>query len=647
MSKAELLIITLQFLSIIAAAMGLGLVVTSIIKRLFNRDSQPLPLSTLGGAALLVGLGSLGNIWLVIGLLGHFTKEVLLVSVLAVLALSANHLKHFARQVISKITQEKIKKNFIWLVAFGLPIVAIMIAVFLAAMQPPHATDELHYHFPEARLIVSNQQVPLTIGSHYFYGNIPKLMEVMFASGIALSGYALAHAIHVAFLLGFIILVVGILTRHYSLKTGLLAALLVLLYDEFTWNASVGFVDTATVSLEIGALLLASSWVMTKDKLALLISGVLLGLALSVKYSPLATALFIVITVALVLAGQRKRSLITIVKTLTPWALLVGLFGGFWYIKNLIRFGNPFYPLYFGHRGVDELQYQGLINAIQEFGSRNLGSFLRFPKRYLTFNLLPVYFSFYLPFFALFIKQSKTFHIVLLIYFLLYLPYWFFLATHQHRFLMPAIVAGLIVSAIFITNLKRWVTVAVVVGLVISAVLLNRYVAPFYHPNSWSEFIETKLRTDERKYALGLLNESEFLNKRFGCQYAIIETLYLKGWTGNVIDNWSIWHAPSVAFYTKNNRFSQFKFDPSDQTLDVPQMLRDQGLRFIYFDEEVKARHLGNPDPEVIDYRTGRDVAEDYLLKYSNLVYENGICKLYEIDFLKLTIARNRAKATD
>ena len=49
-------------------------------------------------------------------------------------------------------------------------------------------------------------QLPLTLGQHYFYGNIPKLLEVLFAEAIAVSGgFELAHVVHLLIAVAFLV----------------------------------------------------------------------------------------------------------------------------------------------------------------------------------------------------------------------------------------------------------------------------------------------------------------------------------------------------------------------------------------------------------------------------------------------------------
>lgn len=636
MTPFELLKVTGQFIFLSLTALGLGLKIIDLIGLTTKQSPARWSLTAQTGLAGLIGLGSLGYIWLVLGLFSQFTKINLELATTVLAIFVSQKLWWWVNQLKSRLKQfwlSSIKQPLvvIWL----LTITLILGGMYLAALQPPLASDELHYHFPEAEIIATTHRVSPTVGSHYFYGNLPKLMEVIYAGGIALSGYSLAHTLHVAIFSALIIFIIGFFNQHYRLTTGLVAALLIVLYDELTWNATVGFVDAATVSFEISALLVAIDWFISANRRSLFISGILIGLALSVKYSPLVTLVFIVSLIIIKSLLSKSHRLAQLAHSLLPFGLMALIFSGYWYVKNLILFANPFYPLYFGHQGVDELQYQGLIKAIQQFGPRTLTGFFQIPKRFLTFNSLTIFFSFYLAPLSLFIKKSFRLQLALVIYFISYVSYWYFFATHQQRFLMPAVMVALLLTAILLTHLNRVMTLAVLVITLVVAIYLNRS-DHFYQKNSWRSFIHAKLRTAERGYALGRVTKSQILNQAFGCQYAVVETLELKGRSGNVIDNWTIWHDPSVPFYTRKNRFGPLTFDIDTPRDTIVNQLRAEGIGYIYFNVETKKRFFADPDQEVINYRIGRDRAEDYLLERSQLVYENGQCRLYQIDFNRL-----------
>lgn len=623
MTHLEFLIVFLHFILSVLLALGLGLFLIETLIKIFHIEKKDLQNNSavLGGASILIGLGSLGYIGLIVGLIGQFNNRVIFPILIVISVISFrrlyNYLSLLSRQIVS--ISKSMKNDYLSLIYSSFIFFALG-WLYLAAMQPPVTVDELAYHLPEAQLIVASQTVPLNVGGHFFYGNIPKLMEIIFAGAIIFSGYTLTHALNFLFFLSFLLITGGLLIRRYGIQTSLVAILFILSFNDLTWNATVGYIDAASVALELSALLLALDWLKTRARQTILISAVLIGLSLSIKYSALFTLIFIALIITWTTIREKRRFAV-ITKVILPFGLLAFLFSGFWYVKNFLLFGNPLYPLYFGHKGVDEAQYLSLINAIQQFGPKTFENFLDIPKKYLVpFPLnLPVFFSLYLAPISVFIRKGRELHLPLFIYFSSYSIYWFFLATHQKRFLMPAVIAALILTAILLTRLNRKIllclTVFAVSGLFIYFDTIQSYFA------------------DKTKYALGLESKSEFLNRKLGCQYSVIENLISNKLEGNVVDNWSVWHDLSSDFYSPNNKFINFVFPVDTSNFDIVKRLKQQDIRYIYFKTNVKIAHLADQDALDIIYKKGREESEDYLLQRSSLIYENGLCKLYQITF--------------
>ncbi len=59
---------------------------------------------------------------------------------------------------------------------------------------------------------------------------------------------------------------------------------------------------------------------------------------------------------------------------------------GYWYGKNLIRFGNPVFPFLFGHPGLTAGEYREAVDAVSlaASGPRNIPTFLALPGRFAT-----------------------------------------------------------------------------------------------------------------------------------------------------------------------------------------------------------------------------------------------------------------------
>ena len=605
----------LWFLLIMSASVGVGGLMLKILKA----ENPEFAWDQLG-TRLAVGLGTIGYISYTLALLGKFQRETIIV--LTVLG-SLVGLSYCLKLVINGILWTKTylrKKTYDWIsIATLLLGLVVAVSLYLSAMQPPHATDELHYHFPEAKNIVTTGKVNWDFDGHYFYGNIPKLMEVIFAYGMIVGEYPLAHALNLAVSLSFIFIVLGVVKRHFGLKSAALAILLILLFEDYTWNATVGFVDAATVSMEIGSLLYIVEWYVGRQRKFLIWAGCLIGLALGMKYSPMATGLF---SVLVVMAGALKKS----IKNLSIYGLMVLTFGGVWYIKNLALYLNPFYPMYFGHVGVPNETYLGLMAAIQQFQPKTIQTFVHLIDHYRRYTEITVYASLFLAPLALLVKRERVFIKLLTAYYLLYIPYWFY-STHQIRFLMPAIVVASILTAVIVAQYLNKKTILYLVGLTIIVGLIW----PNWAITVWHRYWNTKLHLVERQYALGNISETEYLSREFGCQYKVVEYLKRNKIEGKILDNWSVWHDPSVSYFSTQNKFVVWTRPPG-ATQTASELAKEQGIKYLYLKTSTRRRYLDDPDLTVEKTKLPKTNTEQALLKNSLLIYENGECQLYQLN---------------
>lgn len=630
MNTIEFIVTFLYFMLFSLSSISIGYSIQNIIKKILHQKIQFKTSIHEFGISILIGIGILGYIGLIIGFLGLFSKEIILIVLLIGILLQFKYLFKIVMNIIKglKFTKNiKLTNNFI---TYASIIFSVLIAasLYLTALQPPYTADELHYHLPEVREIVIAEKINLNFGGHPFYGNIPKLMEVIFAMGSSVNGYGLTHLLNYLILTGFILIVFGLLNKHYNTKVASIATVLLLMFDDFTWNATSGYIDSATTAMEIGSLLLILDWFISKNKNSFFLSAILLGIGLSFKYSPLPTALFILLLIFIKFIIQNKKFTVKNVKKIIIFIFLSSLLGGFWYIKNLILYKNPFYPLYFGHVGYPEESYISLVDAIQEFGPKTISYYFELTKRYLTINGVFVFMSIYLAPLILFIKEKKKFHNILLIFFILYNFYWFFFATHQIRFLGSALVVSLILLAITLKNINKkhfayLITIMFLVGLVSYHTIYK-----FDYLFTIKSIFNTKFHLRERQYGLGNITKDEFLHREFGCQYDIVKYLKDNNITDKVIDNWSVWHAPSVSFYANEGQFITYGSQENETDVEIYKGLIKNNIIYLYYRDSVREKHLANPDILVIKNVIQKLPVEEVFYKNSSILYQVDDCKL-------------------
>lgn len=110
------------------------------------------------------------------------------------------------------------------------------------------------------------------------------------------------------------------------------------------------------------------------------------------------------------------------------------------------------FPFLFGHEGISQQTYEELLAAIRQFGPRTPDAFLRLPQRFATLAGATAFLAFCLLPFSVAIRRTRLFVAILALYVLAYAAYWFFLASHQERFLSPALIAGVVLASIVLTT---------------------------------------------------------------------------------------------------------------------------------------------------------------------------------------------------
>lgn len=573
--------------------------------------------------SFMISTGIFTYIFLIIGIFfkvsSSFVYELLFIFFVFSLP-SLKKFLHDVRKVIARFLKD-IQGDFPTIL-FIVVSLLILVTLYLSALQPPHASDELHYHMPQVKEIIATGKINLSFGGHYFYGNIPKFMEIVFAWAAILGDYQMSHLVNLSIFISFLIIVFKIISKNFSVRTASFAILLLLLFDNLTWNSTVGFIDTATLSFELSSLFIISDSLINKrlNKHTLILSGLVMGLAFATKYSPSPTFIFVLITLLVWNMTLKKKAF-----ALLTYGISTAVFSGFWYLKNLINFQNPFYPLYFGHKGIGEDQYLSLISAIQEFGEKNIRHFLEIISVYKNINNIHVYLSIFIFPLALLFRKNRSFKTFLFVYSILYIFYWFFIATHQIRFLIPALVVTIILSSTLIEKLN---------SKILSAIIIAFMLIMYKNHSIWESFWNTKLNLVERQYGLGKIEKTEYLTREFGCQYLVIKHLEDNSLKGSVIDNWSVWHAPSVSFYATGNKFLGYAPKSNESIEEINEELTDSDFKYLYYNQNVKERYLNNMADYVMKNKKDKLRAEEYILKHSKLIYHQNGCSLFEINLV-------------
>lgn len=220
---------------------------------------------------------------------------------------------------------------------------------FFRVQIPSTYIDVYSFHLPIVESIVKNAGfIYPGLIQHNFYGSQPGFIDLLFAQGLALnSNYDMVRAMHYTVFVSFLVSLLAFAPKNRWI--GLLALLFIFNVPSFLSIALTGLNDTARACFAALGVVFLARYFQTRGSYFLVFSGLLLGAALASKYIEIALLtlaaaawLFCVIT------GRDS------LKRMALYFSLVFLVAGFWYIKNLIVWGNPIYPFVFGHPGLSD-----------------------------------------------------------------------------------------------------------------------------------------------------------------------------------------------------------------------------------------------------------------------------------------------------
>jgi hypothetical protein len=255
---------------------------------------------------------------------------------------------------------------------------------------------------------------------------------------------------------------------------------------------------------------------------------------------------------------------------------------------------------------------------------------VRIPSRYARLADLTVFLSFYLAPFALLVRRSTVIVRLLFAWAVLYSTYWFFLATHQTRFLMSALITAAILLAITLVHLRGVLARFAVAATAVAAIVFTNIGIVDPRPGNISYTTKVKLRYSTWAYALGRESRTEYLQPYFGCHLTALHYLQQRHLGGNVIDNWTQWHDAVLTIYESGNKFRNFS--STDRGARLWADLRRGDLRYVYVRASMKAAFRHETDPQEVAYRDERLPVETIILRHAQPIWSKDDCRLYRIE---------------
>lgn len=286
-----------------------------------------------------IGLGMIALGVLLFGLFGLFRPLLLWGLLIIISALLRKYLISWlleVRDLLRSIRIESAGQVFAALFCGVLLVMALMIA-----LAPPTHWDSLTYHLVGVQRYI--QQAGIYAQPDNFYLGLSQNVEMLFGLTVGLFGRDTAAA-PVHFGLGVVaLLATAGLVRRFAGRSAGWAAVVLLLSSYSVWGLfGWAYVDLGTMIYGALSLVAATAW---REKVAtgksargwLILMGIIIGLAMGVKYTTLALGLALGV---FVLIHQPRR----VVQNGIIMALAAMLAFAPWAAKGVLLYHNPIYP---------------------------------------------------------------------------------------------------------------------------------------------------------------------------------------------------------------------------------------------------------------------------------------------------------------
>ncbi|MBN1382510.1 MAG: glycosyltransferase family 39 protein [Deltaproteobacteria bacterium] len=276
-------------------------------------------------------------------------------------------LRSFQKIIFQKEPKYNDQEPLGWAVIFWPVVVIIFVLIYMRGSISMIGSDALAYHLPLAASWFHNGSITRGFDIQYLY---PGNAELMFRWGFLFSSD------YFVFLIPFITAIL-LLYMVYKLgrvigqgrQVALIAACCAITVPMVPFLASIANTDMLGVLFILLSVFFLIRWVQSNmdENSHFFCMGLAIGLAAGTKLSML-TSVFAIIVVTTFLIVRSKHiwratgPYVEDVKLNMPWLLSrAGLFifaaflgGGYWYLRSLIEYGNPFYPVAaFGLPGFD------------------------------------------------------------------------------------------------------------------------------------------------------------------------------------------------------------------------------------------------------------------------------------------------------
>ena len=349
----------------------------------------------------------------------------------------------------------------------GLFVFSLTVVYLFAGSIPPFEYDTLEYHAQGAREIFESGKIAFC--EHNVYLNMPLGAEMFYLLGILLNPFSGSESVDplmlgvtggkffLSFVPLFCALGAAVLCKRLVPSTAgsktlyPIAAISILSFPEIFQVSSLGLIDLYPALAILGTVCILR---LTQDdslsrscrNKLFFAAGLSLGFGTACKYTMIPFALLPAIAVIFLLR-PRPHGFLKF-QDLSCFTIGALVFGSGWYLKNLLKTGNPFYPLgftLFGDKtGTWNLAKNARWHTAHSAHVFGFSDFFADLNRILTDDfaslILPIFVVFFLVYLIrMFQHPKKSPLLCILGYLLFFYLFWWFCTHRLLRFLVPVL----------------------------------------------------------------------------------------------------------------------------------------------------------------------------------------------------------------
>jgi hypothetical protein len=315
----------------------------------------------------------------------------------------------------------------------------------IGALGPELAFDSLWYHLTLPKLYLLHHSLYEIRSNLLYYGDMPKLGEMLYIGALSWGSEILAKVFHFVFGILNSLVLYKFSRKFFNQNISLLITCIFYANLVVDWESITAYIDLIRTFLEFLALLGLLNWYETQKNKWLVVSGIMIGLAMTTKVLAVGS-FFILLALIVSINIKNKKSMRELIKGSLLYSFFSFIIPLPWFIYSFIYTGNAVYPFFTKTYEVTA-NPPDLLKIIPDFWSLFIHSSDPISPLYILF--LPLLFVFYAK-----LKQEIK---IIIWYCGLSLILWYFTPrTGGGRFILPYLPAfSFVCGAIYSETLKR------------------------------------------------------------------------------------------------------------------------------------------------------------------------------------------------